>query len=124
MTYARMHRCLEEMVDQIPPLFLEQLNGGISLLEEVKPDEQLHDVYILGEYIDQPYGLGSLIVLYYGSFAATLAGEPESVWKRELWETLLHELQHHVEALAGMGDLQVEDEARFEAWLKEEGEAR
>ena len=53
----------------------------------------------------EDYYLGSFIVFYYGSFVALLEGEPREVWEAEILDTVLHELQHHREALAGRDDL-------------------
>jgi len=98
------------LYDEIPPELLEGLNGGILISEEAyQEDPDLPDVYIMGEYIDDPYGLGNYIVLYYGSFCQVLKGEPPEVWEDELWETMLHELRHHVELRAGVDDLDMED---------------
>lgn len=119
MKIGRFTKLAEKMVAAIPEAFLRELNGGIVVAEEAKPDPEIKGVYILGEYIEDPYGLGRFIVIYHGSFAALYAGEPEKVWKEELWATLLHEIRHHLEALAGVTDLDREDErilAEFKSW--------
>ena len=41
---------------------------------------------------------------YYGSFVDLLE-ETEEVWKEEIQDTVLHEMQHHLESLAGRDDL-------------------
>lgn len=124
MKLARFRRLVDRMVDQIPPALFKGLNGGIVVSPEARPDRRAPPgVYVLGEYVEDPY-LGSLIFLYYGSFRALLAGEPAEVWEEEVWTTLLHELRHHVEARAGLEDLDREDAeelARFWAWAREEG---
>lgn len=111
-----------EMYDDIPERFLEGLSGGIIISESTEQrDPDLPDVYILGEYVEDHYGLGRYIVLYYGSFAALFADEPFEVWEDELWETMMHEIRHHVESLAGVNDLDIEDElklAEFRRWAK------
>lgn len=110
VSYKQFRRMASHLYDRIPPEFLKDLNGGIIALEEAEQrDPDLPDVYILGEYIEDPYGLGRQIVLYYGSFRALFADEPRDVWEAELWETMLHELRHHLESLAGLDDLEVED---------------
>lgn len=112
------------LAGRIPPEFLTELNGGINVLEQAEHrDPDLPDVYILGEYIEDPYGLGRLIVLYYGSFRALFADSPREVWEEELWETMVHELRHHIESLAGVDDLEVEDMrelAEFRRWAAEQ----
>lgn len=108
-----------EMVDRIPPLFLEGLNGGFTVRRMARrnPGDPA-GVYILGEYITDP-ALGCYIALYWGSFVELFAGEDRSVWEEELWETIKHELQHHVEARAGESGLDLED-ARELARMREE----
>ncbi len=72
------------------------------------------EVFRLGEYLDPgpptvlaPEGLGRHIALYYGSFLAV--ADQGFDWEAEAWETLLHELRHHLESLAGREDLALED---------------
>lgn len=101
-----------QLVDEVPPRLCRDLNGGFSVLPEEKRDQ---DVYIMGEYIEDGM-LGSFVVFYYGSFAAILGGEPRETWEAELRETVWHELQHHLESLAGVDDLtreEMEELARF-----------
>ena len=57
-----------------------------------------------------------LFVLYYGSFLE-VAGEGFD-WEAEVWETLLHELRHHLESLAGRDDLVREDLRRLDAFRR------
>jgi hypothetical protein len=72
----------------------------------------------MGEYLDPGSeqflgageGLGRHVALYYGSFVNVGEGDPEFDWEEEMWETLTHELRHHVESLAGDDSLNIEDE--------------
>ena len=61
---------LDETAGAFPEALFDGLNGGINLLEEVRPDPEFPDgeMYILGEYCEDM--LGRYINLYYGSFAA------------------------------------------------------
>ena len=103
-------RIANRLYDRIPPRLLEGLNGGIIISEEAEQrDPDLPDVYVLGEYVEDPYGLGCYIVIYYGSFRKVLADSDPKEWEKELWETIVHELRHHVEARAGVDDLDMED---------------
>jgi hypothetical protein len=101
--------CLERMMERVPEPLLEGLNGGVAVSEEVRrrPDDP-PGVYILGEYITDPH-LGAMIRIYHGSFALLFGGSDRAVWERELWDTLRHELRHHVEGRAGVRDLDIED---------------
>jgi hypothetical protein len=102
-------RALEALLDRVPEALLRDLNGGVSVSEEAhRRADDPPGVYILGEYITDPH-LGSLIMLYHGSFARLFGGEPPEVWEREAWSTLRHELRHHVEGAAGLRDLDIED---------------
>lgn len=97
-TFADM---LDDAVDRIPERFLRELNGGFNLRQEANRDGEY---YIMGEYVEDGLG-GCFIVFYYGSFVALLTDEPMSVWKEEIIDTVLHEMQHHLEAMAGRDDL-------------------
>ncbi|MEW5899782.1 MAG: metallopeptidase family protein, partial [Bacillota bacterium] len=109
MNIDRFLKLADKMVEKIPPEFLHGLNGGIVVVEEARPDPEIDGVYILGEYVEDSYGLGCFIVIYYGSFAALFKGEPGHVWEQELRTTIFHEIQHHLETLAGVDDLGKED---------------
>lgn len=100
----------DEVVDSIPEPLLGELNGGIMISERARRDRRAPpDVYILGEYRVQEPGLGRYVVLYYGSFHRVLAGSRPGVWRRQLRKTIIHELRHHIEALAGVDDLGRDD---------------
>ncbi|OUM93461.1 MAG: hypothetical protein BAA04_10500 [Firmicutes bacterium ZCTH02-B6] len=125
VSYKQFRRMASRLLGRIPERFLIELNGGVNVLENAEQrDPDLPDVYVLGEYLEDPDGLGRMIVLYYGSFRALFGDEPVAVWEAELWETLLHELRHHLESLAGVDDLEWEDMrqlAEFRRWAQEQG---
>lgn len=111
MDIDRFTRLADEMMEAIPAPLLEGLTGGVV----VRPDAcrgpgDPPGVYRMGEYVTDEW-LGAFIVLYHGSFRKVLAGQPPEVWEQELWETLRHELRHHIEARAGVSDLDQEDAA-------------
>ena len=116
MTYEEFQRMVEEMVAEIPPQFMEGLQG-VHVLEQVVQEEGYEDVVRLGEYLDPGpadflgagEGLGRHVALYYGSFAVIAEDDPTFDWEEEAWETLTHELRHHVESLDGDGSLIEED---------------
>jgi hypothetical protein len=119
MTFADFQRAAEEMLNEIPEEFLEGLQG-LHVLEHIKEEPDLPGVYRMGEYLDPGFdsflggnpGLGRHVALYYGSFVMIAKGDPDFDWEEELWETITHELQHHVESLAGDDSLVVEDRKR------------
>ena len=100
---------LDEMAEEFPPEFYDELNGGIALLPEAKedPEGEHGELYIMGEYCHDM--LGRYIVLYYGSFAALLADEDEETWKDEIFATVAHEFTHHMEDTAGLHALDDKD---------------
>jgi hypothetical protein len=124
MTFETFQRTSEAMLSEIPEEFLEGLQG-VHVLEQAKKEPDLVGVYRLGEYLDPGFdsflggnpGLGRHIALYYGSFAALARGNPDFDWEAELWDTLTHELQHHVESLAGDHSL-IEADRRRDAYFR------
>ena len=118
MTIDEMQRMLEELIGEIPPELMRDLNGGVLLLPEAKLHEKSvdDDYYILGEYF---YGgpLGRYIAIYYGSFMAVYGREPSRRVRARLLRTLRHELLHHIESLAGVRDLEEEDAVDLARYL-------
>ena len=112
---------LDEMAEGFPAVLFEELNGGVNLLEEAMPDPECPEgeMYFLGEFCDDC--LGRYINLYYGSFAALAEREDrtEDDWRRELRETLAHELTHHMESRAGTHALDDKDAQELEAFRRE-----
>jgi len=112
MRFKRFRTMVEEMVQEIPDAFFQGLQG-VHVIEAARPEEGYVDVWRLGEYLDPGpedflgagEGLGRHVALYYGSFVAVAEGDPDFDWEEEAWETLTHELRHHVESLAGDGRL-------------------
>lgn len=120
MKLRAFQAAVETMVSEIPEEFLEGLQG-VHVLPDARREAGYQDVYRLGEYLDPGAadflggnpGLGRHIALYYGSFVALAEGDPEFDWEGEIWETLTHELRHHVESLAGE-DFLVQDDLERE----------
>ena len=118
LTFDQVGELLDEMAEEFPQEFYQDLNGGVCLLPEAKPDPDFPEgeMYILGEYCNDM--MGRYINLYYGSFAALAEQEgwTEEDWEDELWETFAHEFTHHVEGLAGERGLEIKDEAFLEKY--------
>ena len=118
LTFDQVGELLDEMAEEFPQEFYQDLNGGVCLLPEAKPDPDFPEgeMYILGEYCNDM--MGRYINLYYGSFAALAEQEgwTEEDWEDELWETFAHEFTHHMEGLAGERGLEVKDEAFLEEY--------
>lgn len=98
-------------IDEIPQRLCAGLNGGFILLPEVKKDGEF---YVMGEYVEDGV-MGCSIILYYGSFVGLLEDSAREEWEEELKDTILHELRHHLESLAGVDDLVREEMAGLEA---------
>ncbi len=123
LTIDQVNDILDEIAEGFPPALFQELNGGVNLIEEAKPDPEFPpgEMYILGEYCDDLLGL--YVNLYYGSFAALAEKEG---WDRETWEdelriTLSHELTHHMENLSGLHALDDRDAEELAAWREEFG---
>ncbi|HEX7022025.1 MAG TPA: metallopeptidase family protein [Trueperaceae bacterium] len=116
MTYQEFREAVDEMMADIPDEFLHGLQG-VHVLEQARPEARYRDVWRLGEYLDPGPedflggggGLGRHVALYYGSFVEVARGDAGFDWEAEIWETLTHELRHHVESLAGDESLIVDD---------------
>lgn len=88
------------------------------------------DVYTLGECVTESYPsewIGpettrSVVVLYHGSFRKLAALDPGFRWEDELWETLTHELRHHLESLADRDELIGVDYVMDEGFKRAEGQ--
>jgi hypothetical protein len=108
----------DELALELPPVFYEQLNGGILLLEQYKLHEKSNPakpLYVLGEYTYSG-AMGRYIAIYYGSFARVFEGAGKEDLKNELRMTIRHEFRHHMESLAGSRDLEVEDHEKLAAY--------
>ncbi len=118
MTFEEFEDLVAAMVEEIPDEFMRGLQG-VHVLPDVKREDDFEDdVFRMGEYLDPGpedflgfgEGIGRHVALYYGSFLEIASHDREFDWEEEAWETLTHELKHHVESLAGEDFLVQEDE--------------
>jgi hypothetical protein len=113
---ADFEAMVRRLTGEIPPEFLEGV-AEITVSPRVVPHPERPAVWTLGECIplpttDQdPRSIQSRIVLYFGSFQALSHGAEHFDWRQETWETLTHELRHHVEWKARAPDLEAFDAA-------------
>ncbi len=117
---------IREMVAGIPADFLEGVTE-VTVSPRVVPHPDREGIFTLGECI--PLGVEdgadrtqSRIVLYHGSFRALRALDEAFDWEDEAWETLTHELQHHLEWRASRDDLGLVDEAAEANFARLDGE--
>jgi hypothetical protein len=122
--HADFELLIRRLAADVPPEFLEGVEA-IEVSPKTLPHPTRREVYTLGECIPLPTetgtgssGIQSRVVLYHGSFRA-LAGLGEDFdWRSEAWETLTHELRHHLEWRARAPELEAFD------WAAEQNFAR
>jgi hypothetical protein len=110
MTIEYMNEILDRLAEELPPIFYEELNGGILLLPEAHRSEhaKADDLWTLGQYRHN-YNMGRYIVIFYGSFMRIFGHLDEEKITEELRKTLRHEFRHHMESLAGENGLEKQD---------------
>jgi hypothetical protein len=104
---------------------------GLLIERDAKPHPELRDIYTLGECTTEAYPsdfggpdtIRSYVVLYYGSFLRLSRLDPDFDWEEEIWETLTHELRHHVESLAGEDALIQDDVEVSQHFPRREGDS-
>lgn len=122
LTFDDFARIVREEVDLLPDFVHEKLDGGVLVDSDVylHPKRLADDLYILGIYsVDAVFG--KRIILYYGSFTATLGAASESAYRVRIRETVRHEFLHHLETRAGLydkGTLIEEDARRMQDYYK------
>lgn len=113
---------------EVPEEFLDGISD-ITVSPRVLPHPTRADIYTLGHCI--PFHAGdtgaseeiqSRVVLYHGSFRALAELDAEFDWRTETWDTLTHELRHHLEWRAREGALEDFDAAAEENFARQEGE--
>jgi hypothetical protein len=130
MTFAEFKARAHELYDSIPLDFREGIDGLIVEPSAV-PHPTLPDIYTLGECRSEAYpsdfgGPGdvrSFVHLYHGSFRRLSELDDEFDWEEELWETITHEIRHHLEWLASEDALEVQDYVEDQNFARREGEA-
>ena len=119
---------VRRMADEVPPDFLAGIAEIVVSPRTVAHPER-EEIYTLGECIPlpaaadgSPEGVQSRIVLYHGSFQALAAITEGFDWREEAWETLTHELRHHLEWRARAPDLEAFDWAVEQNFARQDGE--
>lgn len=113
---------LDEIVDTLPEPLFRELSGGVIILPQLKihPKAVDNDLYIMGEYSRS--SIGTLIKIYYGSFARIYGNASRAVYYEQLRRVLVHELRHHNETLAGYRDLILYDEDQIAEYLQKKAQ--
>jgi len=129
MTFEEFEATAHRMWDEIPDVYKEGIDGVVVDPEaESHPDHE--DYYTLGMCYTEPYPSSymgpettrSFLALYYGSFKAVSERSPGFSWEEELWETITHELRHHLEFLAEDDALEGLDYALEQTYHRGQGE--
>jgi hypothetical protein len=118
MTIDEMQDILDGLAEELPPIFYEELNGGILLLPEAHRSAyaKADDLWTLGEY-RYSHTMGRYIVIFYGSFIRLFGHYDTEHMTVELRKTLRHEFRHHMESLSGEDGLEKEDAAYIAKYL-------
>ena len=129
MTFDEFSRFAQEAFLSVPEAYRGGIEG-VTTVEAVETHPELPGVVTMGECLTQafnsewqgPETTRSRVVLYYGSFGKMAEDHSDFDWEEELWETLTHELQHHLESLADEDALGAMDYAVEESFKRERGE--
>jgi predicted Zn-dependent protease with MMP-like domain len=128
LDFKTFERLAREAFEEIPEEYKDGVDG-LLVSREAPSHPTLKDVYTLGECLteDHPSDYGgpdttrSVIALYWGSFRELARRDEDFDWEGELWETLTHELRHHLESLAREDALEGVDYAADETFKRDEG---
>lgn len=116
------------MCGEIPAEYFDGITEVVAS-PRARPHPDRTEVFTLGECVPLPLGDGdpesiqSRIVLYHGSFRALAETELGFDWHGEAWETLTHELRHHIEWRAQRDDLGGLDDVMETNFARHAGEA-
>jgi len=116
---------VERLRSEVPSGYTDGV-AAVEVSPKTVPHPLRGEVYTLGECIPMEWSSGadlqSRVVLYYGSFRALARLEGGTFdWRGEAWETLTHELRHHLEWRASLADLEAYDWAAEQNFARHEG---
>ena len=129
MRRSDFEHMIREMTRDVPAEFLDGIDG-IEVTPKTIPDPVRAGVFTFGECVPHVFGAGgdegpalrSTVLLHHGSFAALARTTPDFDWREEAWETLTHELRHHLEWRARVPALEKLDDAVEANYARQEGE--
>ncbi len=128
MRLADFEAMVRRMAHELPPEYLDGV-AEVVVSPKTVPHPARADIYTLGECIPlpavsgEPDAVQSRVVLYHGSFQALAALDPHFDWREESWETLTHEVRHHLEWRAQAPDLEALDAAAEANYARQDGAA-
>ena len=119
---------IDRLLAEVPASYLDGI-VDVEVSPRAVPHPVRAEIYTLGECIPIEWSgsgadLQSRVVLYHGSFQALarLAAPGEFAWREEAWETLTHELRHHLEWRANHKALEDYDWAAEQNFARHEKE--
>lgn len=127
MRLADFEALVRRQAEEIPAEFLAGI-AEITVSSRTVAHPEHPGVWTLGECIpmprtdNDPGHLQSRVVLYHGSFQALARETPEFDWSEEAWDTLTHEVRHHVEWRARASHLEAFDDAAEANFARLEGQ--
>lgn len=127
MRFDDFEQLILRLTTEVPPEFLDGV-VGVEASRHTLPHPTWAGIFTLGECIPVPSagegveGVRSRLVLYHGSFSALAQQDDSFSWRDEAWETLTHELRHHLEWRARVPDLEAFDDAAEANFARHEGE--
>lgn len=128
MRLSDFETMVRHQLTEIPPEFLDGI-AEVTVSPRSVPHPDREGIWTLGECIPlpgddgDPRHLQSRVVLYHGSFQALALESAGFDWTVEAWETLTHEIRHHVEWKARAPDLEAYDRAAEANFARQDGEA-
>lgn len=128
MEFDAFEKESRHVFEEIPERFREGVDG-LTVHRGPLRHPRFPGVYTLGECVTESYPsswegpetVRSIVLLYWGSFRALARLDPGFDWREQIWETLTHELRHHLESLADRDDLVGVDYAMEQTFLRNEG---
>lgn len=129
MRFEAFEKAAEAAWDQVPDEYKVGIDG-LVVSREAQHHPELPDIYTLGMCDTEAYPsdwvgpetMRSVVILYYGSFKALSRKDPDFDWEAEIYETVEHEIKHHLESLAGQDDLGGVDYAMDEDFKRFDGQ--
>jgi hypothetical protein len=127
MELSDFRSLVDRLRSEVPASYLDGV-VEVAVSPKTLPHPLRGDVYTLGECIPLEWTSGadlqSRVVLYHGSFRALARlGEGWGAfdWRQEAWDTLTHELRHHLEWRASLADLEAYDWAAEQNFARHDG---
>ena len=128
MNFDAFEAAARSAFEDIPARYKAGVDG-LTVRRDPLPHPRFREIYTLGECATESYPSGwggpdtirSLVVLHWGSFDALAKLDAAFDWDGQIWETLTHELRHHLESLADQDDLLGVDYAMEQTFLRDDG---